>query len=215
MLQPNTKQSVYTIPDLTDVWEAPALLGMSERLLLFSLIASLQPKRVVEIGTNAGGSARIIASAMNYAGVAGKLATIDIAPKVVFDGLEGNVEMRSFIGDSAITVKYAAEWLGGEVDFVFIDGSHEYQDVLSDIRACLPYMRRVDGASHMAFHDCFYLGVSMAIRNALDVFSADDLCDTGIINAQCTVDENNIVWGGLHVLSYGAGYGRNLSNNGI
>lgn len=207
MLAPNTKQSVYTIPDLTDVWESDALLGMSERLLLFSLIASLQPKRVLEIGTNAGGSARIIASAMNYAGVAGKLATIDIAPKVVFDGLLDNTYVLSFVGNSPDMVKGAAEWLGGEIDFVFVDGSHEYQDVLNDIRACIPYMRRVDGTSYFAFHDCFYKGVDRAIENALDIWTIDGLTDTGIINAQCTIDENNVVWGGLRFLAYDRNFG--------
>ena len=58
------------------VQTAPALMTVSERVVLYSLIFGLRPQRILEIGTKLGGSALVIGAALDDIG-AGQLVCVD------------------------------------------------------------------------------------------------------------------------------------------
>lgn len=66
----------------------------------------------------------------------------------------------------------------GTLDFVFIDASHEYQDVKEDIIAWLPKVKR---GGVLAGHDYYYNGeyhpgVYAAVNEVLSGFDTDEYC---------------------------------------
>ncbi len=72
----------YDMPgNLAAVLTAPAEMLLPERLLLYSLIFGLRPKRYVEIGTFRGGSTVIACAAMDDVGE-GKILCIEPNPEI-------------------------------------------------------------------------------------------------------------------------------------
>lgn len=68
----------------------------------------------------------------------------------------------------------AKNYADGSLDFVFIDASHEYPDVVDDINAWLPKVK-VGGV--LAGHDVYRDGVSRAAKDTLgEVFTIDEGC---------------------------------------
>ena len=61
----------------------------------------------------------------------------------------------------------AKNYEDGTLDFVFIDGSHEYEDVKADINAYLP---KVKDGGILAGHDYndYWIGVTNAVNETLD-----------------------------------------------
>ncbi len=59
------------------------------------------------------------------------------------------------------SLEAAAEFTNGRCDFVFIDASHEYRDVLDDLAAWYPKVR---SGGVLAGHDYHWPGVSRAVR---------------------------------------------------
>lgn len=118
---------MYAIPNIAGLFTIPAMLGQTERLFLYSLIVNLRPKRVLEIETANGGSAWIMAKAMDYLDE-GQIVTLDLAPTPIFATLYPEMQHRvtSLVGDSSSLVPSAVNLLGGQIDFAFIDGDHLY-----------------------------------------------------------------------------------------
>ena len=68
-------------PDNFDVLrEAPILMTWPERVALYALVFGMRPERLLEIGTNMGGSAMVIAAAMTDAGI-GRMICTDCRPR--------------------------------------------------------------------------------------------------------------------------------------
>lgn len=63
------------------VYSAPTHLSISERLFLYAIVRGTVPQRVLEIGTNRGGSAAIISAAMEDNGV-GRIIGVDPVRRV-------------------------------------------------------------------------------------------------------------------------------------
>ena len=69
--------------------------------------------------------------------------------------------VRMVTGDSVRMGKF---WVGGQVDFLFIDGDHDYEQVKADIKA---WLDKVVGK--IAFHDYgSWPGVTQAVDEAIE-----------------------------------------------
>lgn len=154
--------------ELSMVERSPALMNMAQRLLLWSLVYGLAPKRYLEIGTAAGGSATIVASAIK-ALAQNEFKAVCIDPK-----FELSDETRAYLGESFtyIESKNAPEVLieatkqaGGLFDLILIDGDHRYDYALSDILLTVPYLAK---GGYLLIDDASHVQVREAIRYVLD-----------------------------------------------
>lgn len=197
----NLKIATDFVPRL---FEVPADMALTERLMLYTLIVSLQPSSVLEIGSFEGGSAAIMAHAMNAVGK-GKINCIEPHPKIS-DELMREMESRVtlHVGYSPYIVPEVAEVAGEPFDFVFIDGWHDYNQIMKDIEGVLPFMTN---QAHLLFHDAYYHQVRDGIDEMLMQHS-DILQDCGVIVksgvrwAQDLDDADTIRYGGLRLLVY-------------
>lgn len=127
---------------------------------LVKIFDDLNPKRVLEIGSEKGGTLWYWMTALD---AGSKIVNIDIlqnqTPEVAA-ALPGEwaswapvgVEYHPVIGrsDDPQVYKKAMEYLGGEIDFLFIDGLHSYEGAKSDF---LAYGQHVRKGGIIALHD--------------------------------------------------------------
>jgi predicted O-methyltransferase YrrM len=183
-----------------------AEMEIPERLLLFSLIFGLKPRRCLEIGTFQGGSAAIICSAMDDNGF-GRLICVDPHPRIP-EQLWEEISHRSTLvqGPSPEVLSEARKAVSDDFDFALIDGDHTYDGVLRDIEGTMGVL--VSGA-HMLFHDCHYYEVREAIDEAVSRHS-NQLVDCGVLSVtenpaedgEQEADSKQVIWGGLRLLRY-------------
>lgn len=175
--------------DFLDVvhW-APAMLTSAERLQLYTLVYSLRPKRCLEIGTQFGGSALIISSALKASNNNGFFISVDMCPEVTPE-VRTKIETNSVLltGRSPEILGEAAEQAGGKFDFVFIDGDHSRKGVLRDANGVCKYLNK--GAT-MIFHDSY----NPVVRSGIDLFSQSknlEVTDLGSITREYTLNNKN------------------------
>jgi len=124
----------------TELLASPLLEGSSdwqmrygERLALEGVLASLEPRLAIEIGTAQGGSLRRIAFHSE------EVHSFDIAPEI--KGLESELpNVHAHVGDSVVLVPEFLSGLeeeGREVDFALVDGDHSAAGVRRDAEALL------------------------------------------------------------------------------
>ena len=119
---------------------------------------------VVEIGSFKGRSSAALALGLHDRG-AGRLHAIDPNHQPEFGP---NLE-RSGVQDVVVAVKSGSHEARGEfapssVDLLFVDGSHEYQDVVQDVEDWTGAL--AEGAI-VAFNDPGWTGVNKALREAV------------------------------------------------
>lgn len=164
------------------VFSEPHDMPIGDRIMLYALIRGLKPERYLEIGVRWGGSARIVATAMQANGF-GKVVGLDPDLSNFRPGkreLFGRVELVE--GYSPDDTGRAVEALGGKPDLVFIDAVHTCSAVREDVKGVLPYIE--DGA-HILFHDAFHQGINRAV----DEFLAenDGFTDLGIVSKNASI----------------------------
>ncbi len=184
-----------TWPDLTGVFDAPALMRQHERLLIYALVTGLRPDRVLEIGTDVGGTAWIMVQAMTESGH-GRLVCVDPRPTAWMDVSRAAMSERAVLvqGRSPEALAACYQAAGGEFDLVLIDADHEYEAVLADIEGVLPYVR--DGG-RILVHDYLYPPTLHAIHAAL--YRHIDVSDGGILASLPILYERK-AQGGLYSL---------------
>lgn len=180
------------VPQFGDVLSVPSKMRLHERLLMYSLVAGLEPARMLEIGTDQGGTARIIVEAMRYVGH-GKLVCVDPAP-VWNDDLHLTGNATLIVGSSPQALPECYQAAGGLFDMVLIDGNHEYDFVMADLRGVMPYL--ADG-SRILLHDYLYPPVMRAIRDCLNENA--NVIDGGPLTKQ-PIDYQGLTQGGLYTL---------------
>lgn len=142
---------------------------------IFHLIRSLNPRRVLEVGTNVGFSTLHIAAALDVNGAGGRITTVDIAdvndpadqpwkdcgqPYSPRDMLAagGYGDTIDFVAQSSLVFLDNCK---DRFDFIFLDGSHEaevvYQEVPKAIEVLAP-----NGV--ILLHD-FYAGLTFLWDN--------------------------------------------------
>jgi len=184
---------------------APVKMAPAERLMLWSLAYTLRPSTYLEIGSLHGGSALIVASALDTLGAPGRLALIEPEPQIAPE-VWARLATRSTLvrGFSPGAIAEAVAALAEPVELAFIDGDHGYAGALADATGLLPHL--APGA-YVLFHDCFFDDV----RRAIDDFvaaHADRVVDCGAITrevtSEITSDGRKVLWGGLRMLRHRA-----------
>ena len=180
---------------------APCWMTRAERLLLYTLAFTLRPRRYLEIGTYRGGSALIVAAAMDALGTDGRLVCVDTGPQVAdehWDRIRHRATM--LVGASPAILPRAAAAAGGRFDLALVDGDHSYGGVTRDVRAVLGHL--ADGA-YLLCHDGYNDDVAAGLRDVL-AEAGDEVVDCGLLTREVTHEpggnEKMVRWGGLRLL---------------
>ena len=186
-------------------------MTMPERVLLYAVVAGLAPERTLEIGTFLGGSALIIAAALDDVDT-GTIWCIDPDPRVDEADWRRIEHRATLIAEgSPEALPRAREMAGGPFDFALIDGDHSLDGVRRDIAGTLAVLA---DEAWILFHDAHFGEVRDAVDEALAAQPAE-LHDGGLLSSHSTTDENGVVWGGLRLVRFTrrageAGRGRRL-----
>jgi predicted O-methyltransferase YrrM len=187
------------------VYSAPSDMLIDERLFLYCFVRGFRPERALEVGVFRGGSAAIIANAMEDIG-RGRLVGVDPDPdmQVAWQDLHGRYTLLRKPSPDAIPE--ARDAVGGPFEFVLIDGLHIYDQVRKDIAGVLPHL--TDGA-YVLFHDAFHYGVATAIREAVESNPALADCGYPCRTANPWADPQ-MPYNGFRLLRYGAAATRSV-----
>jgi predicted O-methyltransferase YrrM len=174
-------------------------MGYLERLVLWALVLGRRPARILEIGSHAGGSAVVMAHALERLGT-GEIICLDPDPKwddptwALADETDRVtvVQMPSPEGLEAAFNGPAALF-----DFVLIDGDHAAAAIILDVSRMLPYLA---SQACLIFHDAYLEGVSAAIDWLVE--NHDELYDAGIVSRTAGTLPDDTVWGGLRMVTF-------------
>jgi predicted O-methyltransferase YrrM len=191
----------FDLSSMAVITTAPVWMTRAERLLLYTLTFTLRPTRYLEIGTLRGGSALIVAAALDHLNSDGRLICVDPAPQIEPDHWQQLAPRTTLLtGYSPDVLREARRLAGGPFDMVLIDGDHSYQGAIRDAAGVLEFV--ADGA-YLLFHDCFFPEVGQAI----DDFVAEHpnhLLDHGPLTREITTEARDngpaLTWGGLRML---------------
>lgn len=171
-----------------------SMLARQEQLLLFSLVLALEPRRVLEIGFAAGGSARIMLAALNQIPQADqRLVSIDPTPETV-PSWTSDPRFQLVRQPSPEGIGEAVALLRGKIEFCFIDGNHHEENVYAD--SC-GVADNISDEGYVLYHDGFYPSVGRGI----DRFLAErgDYLDCGLIS-RFRARKDPGPWGGFRLL---------------
>lgn len=125
--------------------------------VLYPIVQSLKEGSVVvEIGTFYGKSSRFFSLTNPKV----KITTIDIGGLEDCLGIDPRVLEGGNVEEIRSSSKEQAIGFGRPIDFLFIDGSHEYEDVLQDLELWTPYLHE---GSWLVCHDINFDGVKAAL----------------------------------------------------
>lgn len=120
-------------------------LPYGERAIIGALVSFLRPMTIFEFGAFTGATTKLIADVMPRGAV---IHTIDLPPdQIIWEDWIAGVIGQEFSSDPAYNEKIVLHrsstrdfdftQFAGKVDLVFIDASHEYDDVLHDSERAL------------------------------------------------------------------------------
>lgn len=180
---------------------APVWMTRAERLLLYTLTFTLRPTRYLEIGTLEGGSALLVATAMDSLNLPGRLVCVDPEPKIDPKNWQ-RLEHRTTLlkGYSPDILPQACKVAGGLFDLVLIDGDHTYDGVVRDANGVLPY---VANNAYILFHDSFFSDVARGIDDFVGQHR-QEVVDFGTLTREITTPPQSkslsTRWGGLRMM---------------
>lgn len=191
----------FNVARLDVIASAPMLMSRAERLMLFSLAFGLRPRCYLEIGTFQGGSALIVAAALDALESDARMYCVDPAPQIApahWAQLQQRVQL--FEATSPEIIPTVAAAAGMPFDMALIDGDHSYKGAIRDAEAVLPYMSH---GSYVIFHDGFFVEVRRAIDDFVGAHP-DQLVDFGLLTREITIEQRPkggpLQWGGLRVV---------------
>jgi predicted O-methyltransferase YrrM len=137
--------------------ECPHLV---DRKILYALIRAIEPKNVLEAGTNIGAGANVILTALEANGNHARLTTVDILPNAG-EQIEGRFNNVTVVMQDI--VKYASGYAGEGFDFIHEDASHEVHTV----RVVYDYLHRLAPTGCVIISHDVATGVGEAIRTGI------------------------------------------------
>ncbi|MBK8987156.1 MAG: class I SAM-dependent methyltransferase [Chloroflexi bacterium] len=191
----------FNLDSLQVITTAPVSMSRAERLLLYTLVFTLRPTYCLEIGTLYGGSALIMAAAMESLQNNGRIFCVDPEPQINPEHWR-RLEPRTTLlkGRSPEILPTARAVAGAPFDFALIDGDHDYYNCFYDAEALLPLVS--DGA-YLLFHDCF----NPLVNRAIDDFGrkyAGQILDIGPMTREITSEllptGESVPWGGMRLV---------------
>jgi hypothetical protein len=177
-----------------------SLMLWPERLLIYTSVFTLRPKRCLEIGTFQGGSAALIVAALDDIGD-GQLVCIDPEPKIGSETWARIAHRATMVAaPSPEGIAVAAGKAGGKFDWALIDGNHSYQCLINDLEGTLPVL---SNGAYILFHDAYYNDVDAGLK-AMFIKHSHCLTDLGMISACGNPDARNpgVTWGGIRMARY-------------
>ncbi len=145
----NQFDSLFSTTGVTNVVQKP-----EELWILVQAIQEISAKRMLEIGTANGGTLKFFEQ---VAGPEGRIITVDSGGKkldtlpVDFSNPLCDIQLITGFSQAPETVEQVKQAVGDEpLDFLFIDGSHEYEDVKADFDN---YHGLVRPGGVIGFHD--------------------------------------------------------------
>lgn len=176
------------------VFNAQTHLSIPERLLLYTLVRGLKPVRVLEIGSAVGGSAAIMAAAMEDNGQ-GQIVGLD--PLRLID-----TSRPEYFGRFTLLVHAAPDGLeeahrqaGRSFDLVFYDGPNIHQQALLILQKVLPY---VSDRAYIVVDNGMHYGVHQAVVDLAN--SEKALHDCGFLCATPGTYNDRVAYNGLRLL---------------
>lgn len=182
------------IPNLEELRKAPAALSASERLALFTHIFTFRPKNYLEVGTLLGGSALIVAHAMNESGNdEGRLVLVDPCTACEIDEVVWSKIERRSIRICNFSQNVLPSLLPG-FDCIFIDGDHSEASAFSDLTAA---WRILSADGSILIHDVNNMNVRSAVERFL--VKHEDASDCGLLS-HTGHEQYGEQWGGLQLI---------------
>jgi predicted O-methyltransferase YrrM len=181
------------------VFDNPSEMNVSERLFLYSLIRGTRPHRVLEIGSRHGGSASIIAAALEDIDPRhpGRVFGVDPGPEITVPERKFFGRFELIVEPSPQGITTARQKAGGPFDFALVDGLHIYSQVKQDLLGVLPHMA---DESYILLHDAFHYGLSKAISEV--VATESRLFDCGYPCGKPWMEHPLLAYGGLRMLRF-------------
>lgn len=127
------------------------------RIVLYDSVLAINAKIVVELGTFQGSSTDALSRAVEKTG--GKVYTIDneiggVPIAEAKQRLEGRANIEFIKGDS---IAVGESWDKGDVDMVFCDSDHSYEQVMGELTVWEQYNPKI-----FLIHDTFYPDMTYA-----------------------------------------------------
>lgn len=137
-----------------DKWVS--LMLREEHGFISGIIKELKPKKILEVGIAYGGTTAMIIKSLEMAGIESEIYSVDL--NSCYRGKEigyllKNIKHPSYIKHSLITgelLKDCIEKIGGDIDLVILDTSHNIPGEILEFLTVLPYMSK-DGM--VVLHD--------------------------------------------------------------
>ncbi|MFG0252540.1 MAG: class I SAM-dependent methyltransferase [Phycisphaerales bacterium JB038] len=189
----------FTFKRIGAIHDAPAMLVKRERLAIYTMVIATAPAHALEIGTHKGGGSKIISSALADLG-RGKLATLDPQPalnEVSGQPMESNTVFLEGLSPGHLPAARRAISAVEGFQFAFIDGSHEFEDVLIDLDGVRKHLAN---EACVLMHDAYYPGVRQAIHEATSRWSC--YVDGGMLTNTRNKTPEGDVYGGLYYLRF-------------
>ncbi|MHC4456532.1 MAG: CmcI family methyltransferase [Planctomycetota bacterium] len=146
---------------------------LEDYVLLYGVLSMIKPNKILEIGTNHGLGAVVLAKAASFLSESAHVTSIDIDQSKaksnlhLIDGIENKI---TFIEENANTILPELAKKNQWYDFIFIDGAHDYEQASQDWKNCSVL------SDTFAFHDTTqFTGLQQIIRelrytNEFDIF---------------------------------------------
>ena len=178
------------------IYSAPTHLSTPERLFLYTIVRGTIPQRALEIGTALGGSAAIIAAAMEDNGV-GTIVGIDPLRRV--DPALPRYFKRFHLVECAapIGIDEAARLAGGNFDLMFYDGPNVHTATSEIIAAVIPHLSE---RAYIILDNGLHYGVHQAIDDVIEMDSR--LHDCGFVCVKLGVHDRHAAYNGLRLVRF-------------
>jgi predicted O-methyltransferase YrrM len=160
-----------TIERILDLLNANCIQSREEALLLYALVLARKPRRILEIDLYRGGTALVMATAIEALATAARVPTNHYTDSAVIESVDPSPQLQVPAG-----LEHLTKWINvitgrspedipqKTYDLVHIDGDHAMESVRRDVEAVLP---RCNPDAVVVFHDTNRPGIRRGVTEAL------------------------------------------------